>query len=109
MIRMLGAMADASEGPVSSSARQLARGAVSRSPNPGTALVATAEGVLQGMGRSADTWVGWVSELVEIAGGIFADRAACALAKDRIVTPEEVVACKPRSDHWLVVREEDSA
>jgi len=38
--------------------------------------------------------IGWVSELVEIAGGIdiFADRAGQAAAKDRVVTVDEVVA-----------------
>jgi hypothetical protein len=43
------------------------------------------------------TGIGWVSELVEIAGGIdiFADRARHASAKDRIVTAEEVVARSP--------------
>ena len=41
--------------------------------------------------------IGWVSELVEVAGGrdIFADRASCKLAKDRIVTPEEVIRNSP--------------
>jgi iron complex transport system substrate-binding protein len=41
--------------------------------------------------------IGWVSELVEIAGGIdiFADRRNQGAAKDRMVTPEEVVARKP--------------
>jgi iron complex transport system substrate-binding protein len=41
--------------------------------------------------------IGWVSELVEIAGGIdvFADRRNQSAAKDRIVTAEEVVAQKP--------------
>jgi iron complex transport system substrate-binding protein len=41
--------------------------------------------------------IGWVSELVEAAGGIdiFADRAGCKAAKDRIVTPEEVVRRAP--------------
>lgn len=36
--------------------------------------------------------IGWVSELVEIAGGrdVFPERAAEALAKDRILRPEEV-------------------
>jgi ABC-type Fe3+-hydroxamate transport system substrate-binding protein len=40
--------------------------------------------------------IGWVSELVEIAGGIdiFADRRQGA-AKDRVVTAEEVVAREP--------------
>jgi iron complex transport system substrate-binding protein len=41
--------------------------------------------------------IGWVSELVEIAGGIdiFADRASQAAAKDRIVTVDEVIAREP--------------
>ena len=41
--------------------------------------------------------IGWVSELVEAAGGIdiFADRASCKLAKDRIVTAEEVICRAP--------------
>ena len=39
----------------------------------------------------------WVSELVEIAGGIdiFADRRDQSAAKDRIVTPAEVIAREP--------------
>jgi iron complex transport system substrate-binding protein len=41
--------------------------------------------------------IGWVSELIEIAGGIdiFAKLAACASAKDRIVTAESVIAARP--------------
>ena len=41
--------------------------------------------------------IGWVSELVEIAGGIdiFADRADRGAARDRVVTAEEVVAREP--------------
>jgi iron complex transport system substrate-binding protein len=41
--------------------------------------------------------IGWVSELVEIAGGIdiFADRRRQGAARDRIVTAEEVVAREP--------------
>ena len=41
--------------------------------------------------------IGWVSELVEIAGGIdiFADRRKQGAAKDRILTPEEVIAREP--------------
>jgi iron complex transport system substrate-binding protein len=41
--------------------------------------------------------IGWVSELVEVAGGndIFADRASCKLAKDRVVTAEEVIHRSP--------------
>ena len=41
--------------------------------------------------------IAWVSELVEIAGGIdiFADRRNQGAAKDRVVTAEEVVAREP--------------
>jgi iron complex transport system substrate-binding protein len=41
--------------------------------------------------------IGWVSELVEIAGGIdvFADRRHQGAAKDRIVTADEVIAQAP--------------
>lgn len=41
--------------------------------------------------------IGWVSELIAIAGGIdvFADRAGGRSAKDRIVTPEEVIERSP--------------
>jgi iron complex transport system substrate-binding protein len=41
--------------------------------------------------------IAWVSELVEIAGGIdvFADRSPRKLAKDRVVTAEEVIGHAP--------------
>ena len=41
--------------------------------------------------------IGWVSELIEAAGGIdiFADRAGSPAAKDRIVTAADVVARRP--------------
>jgi iron complex transport system substrate-binding protein len=41
--------------------------------------------------------IGWVSELIEAAGGsdIFADRATSAAARDRIVTSEEVIDRAP--------------
>jgi iron complex transport system substrate-binding protein len=41
--------------------------------------------------------IGWVSELVDIAGGIdiFGDRRHQSVAKNRIVTAEEVVAREP--------------
>ena len=49
------------------------------------------------MGRSAYLRDRWVSELIEIAGGIdiFADRRNHGAAKDRIVRMEEVVARDP--------------
>ena len=41
--------------------------------------------------------IGWVSELIEAAGGIdiFADRASCKSAKDRIVTAQDVIGRAP--------------
>ncbi|MFW2542490.1 cobalamin-binding protein [Primorskyibacter sp. 2E107] len=41
--------------------------------------------------------IGWISDLIEIAGGqdIFADRARCANAADRIVTADQVAARTP--------------
>jgi iron complex transport system substrate-binding protein len=95
MIRMLGAMVDA----------------VRRAEE----LVATLEaGLVQARTRAEclprqprvffEEWddplisgIGWVSELIEIAGGvdIFADRGNQGAAKDRIVTMEEVVERQP--------------
>jgi iron complex transport system substrate-binding protein len=41
--------------------------------------------------------IGWVSELIEVAGGIdvFADRSSGKLARDRFVTAEEVINLAP--------------
>jgi iron complex transport system substrate-binding protein len=41
--------------------------------------------------------IGWVSELIAAAGGvdIFAERAACKSARDRIVRPEEIIRRAP--------------
>jgi iron complex transport system substrate-binding protein len=41
--------------------------------------------------------IAWVSELIEIAGGIdiFADRSAGKSAKERIATAEEIIARRP--------------
>jgi iron complex transport system substrate-binding protein len=41
--------------------------------------------------------IAWVSEIIEAAGGVdvFADRAACKSAKDRIATADEVIGRQP--------------
>jgi iron complex transport system substrate-binding protein len=41
--------------------------------------------------------IGWVSELIEVAGGtdVFGDRAKQQSARDRIVTPEALIAAAP--------------
>jgi iron complex transport system substrate-binding protein len=43
------------------------------------------------------TGIGWVSELIEIAGGedVFADLRSAAAAKDRTIAPEAVIERKP--------------
>jgi iron complex transport system substrate-binding protein len=52
--------------------------------------------------------IAWVSELIEAAGGIdvFPQLAARKSAKDRIVSPGEVIAAKPDILIWLLVRQE---
>ena len=95
MIQMLGAMVGASD-----QADQLVRGLESR--------LAEARKHAERLKRRPrvffEEWddplisgIGWVSELVEIAGGIdiFADRRNQSAAKDRVVTAEEVVAREP--------------
>jgi iron complex transport system substrate-binding protein len=95
MIRTLGAMVDASE-----RARQLvgmlearlaeARSRAERLPKrPRVFFEEWDDPLISG--------IGWVSDLVEIAGGldIFADRRNQGAAKDRIVTAEGVVAWEP--------------
>ena len=51
--------------------------------------------------------IGWVSELIEAAGGIdvFPQLAARKNAKDRIVSPDEVIAAAARHHRRLVVRQ----
>ena len=43
------------------------------------------------------TSIGWVSELVELAGGenVFADRASGAMASERFVTHDQILAARP--------------
>ena len=95
MIQMLGAMVGASD-----QAHQLVRGLESR--------LAEARKHAEGLKRRPrvffEEWddplisgIGWVSELVEIAGGIdiFADRRNQGAAKDRVVTAEDVVVREP--------------
>ena len=46
--------------------------------------------------------IGWVSELIEIAGGddVFASLRACKSATERIVTSEAVIAAAPELASW---------
>jgi len=95
MIRMVGAMVDASE-----RARQLVSTLETRLADARS----RAERLTKRPRVFFEEWddplisgIGWVSELVEIAGGIdiFADRASQGAAKDRVVTIDEVIAREP--------------
>ena len=95
MIRTLGAMVDANE-----RARQLVETLETRLVQART----RAECLPKRPRVFFEEWddplisgIGWVSELVEIAGGIdiFADRGNQGAAKDRVVAAEEVVAREP--------------
>jgi iron complex transport system substrate-binding protein len=95
MIRTLGAMVDASEragqlvGMLETRLAEVRSRAERLPKQPRIFFEEWDEPLISG--------IGWVSELVEIAGGIdiFADRRNQGAAKDRIVTAEEVVAREP--------------
>ena len=95
MIRMLGAMVDASEraeelvGALEAGLAEARTRADNLKKRPRVFFEEWDDPMISG--------IGWVSELIEIAGGIdiFADRRNQGAAKDRVVTAEEVVARKP--------------
>jgi iron complex transport system substrate-binding protein len=95
MIRMLGAMVDASK-----RARQLVDGFEARlaeARSRAECLPKRPRIFFEEWDDPLISGIGWVSELVEIAGGvdIFADRRNQGAAKDRVVATEEVVAREP--------------
>ena len=55
--------------------------------------------------------IGWTEELVDIAGGdpIFPELAGASLAKDRIVSSDQVIAAIAGDHHRLVVRQAGAA
>jgi iron complex transport system substrate-binding protein len=95
MIRMVGAMVDATECAghlVATLEERLAEAryrATSLQKRPKIFFEEWDDPLISG--------IGWVSELVGITGGIdvFADRAGQAAAKNRVVTVDEVIARKP--------------
>jgi iron complex transport system substrate-binding protein len=95
MIRMLGAVVDASE-----RAHQLVgtlEAHVAEARSRAACLPRRPRVFFEEWDDPLISGIGWVSELVEIAGGIdiFADRASQGAAKDRVVTIDEVVAREP--------------
>jgi ABC-type Fe3+-hydroxamate transport system substrate-binding protein len=95
MVRTLGALIDrrdAADTLADSLARRLeaiAREQQHRSPRPRVFFEEWDEPLIAG--------IGWVSELIEIAGGsdVCRDLRAGAAAKDRIVTPDAIAATRP--------------
>jgi iron complex transport system substrate-binding protein len=95
MIRMLGAMMDASDRAEQLVGALEARLAEAR--NRAECLPKRPRVFFEEWDDPLISGIGWVSELVEVAGGIdiFADRAKQGAAKDRVVTSDEVVAREP--------------
>src|SRR6516162_7678287 len=95
MIRMLGAMVDVSDRAEQLIAAFEARLAEAR--NRAECLPKRPRLFFEEWDDPLISGIGWVSELVEIAGGIdiFADRRNQGAAKDRVVTFAEVIARQP--------------
>ena len=95
MIRMVGAMVGASERAEELVGTLEARLAEAR--KRGESLKRRPRVFFEEWDDPLISAIGWVSELVDIAGGIdvFSDRMNQGAAKDRIVTVEEVVARAP--------------
>jgi iron complex transport system substrate-binding protein len=95
MIRMLGAVVEASKradelvGTLEAGLAEARKSADNLTKRPRVFFEEWDDPLISG--------IGWVSELVEIAGGIdiFADRRNHGAAKDRIATAEDVVAREP--------------
>jgi iron complex transport system substrate-binding protein len=95
MVRMLGAMVDADERADELVARLETR--LAEAGSRAAQLSKRPRVFFEEWDDPLISGIGWVSELVEIAGGvdIFADRRNQGAAKDRIVTPDEVIAGEP--------------
>ena len=95
MIRMVGAMVKASE-PAEQLVAQLETGLV-QARNRAERLPKRPRVFFEEWDDPLISGIGWVSELVEIAGGndVFADRANQGAARDRIVAVDQVAAREP--------------
>ena len=95
MIRLLGSMVGATD-RADYLALELAQGISARAAAP-----RSCRGGQRFISRNGDdpmiSGIGWVSELIGAAGGmdIFADRAGCKSAKERIVSAAEVIDRQP--------------
>jgi iron complex transport system substrate-binding protein len=95
MIRMLGALVGATA-RAERLAQDLADG-VARAKDRAALLPRRPKVYFEEWDEPMISGIAWVSELIEAAGGrdIFADRAACKSAKERIVTAQDVIARAP--------------
>jgi iron complex transport system substrate-binding protein len=95
MIRTLGALVGAAD-RAGRLADELAA-AVDRAREAGARLRPRPKVYFEEWDEPMISGIGWVSELVEAAGGvdIFAERAGCKAARDRIVTADDIVARAP--------------
>jgi iron complex transport system substrate-binding protein len=95
MIRMLGALVGATA-RADRLAQDLADG-VARAKDRAALMARRPKVYFEEWDEPMISGIGWVSELIEAAGGsdIFADRAACKSAKDRIVSAADVIARAP--------------
>jgi len=95
MIRTLGALVGAAE-RADALARELS-GRIERVREQSAALQFRPRVYFEEWDEPMISGIGWVSELIEIAGGVdvFANLSARKNAKDRIVTPEQVIAAEP--------------
>ena len=95
MIRTLGALVGAA-----ARAERLAQdlaGGVARAKDRATLMPRRPKVYFEEWDEPMISGIGWVSELIEAAGGsdVFADRAAGKSAKERIVTADDVIARAP--------------
>lgn len=95
MIETVGALTGASEKAVSLCARLRAR--LDEARKRSTRLSRRPRVYFEEWDEPMISGIGWVSELIEIAGGIeaFPELAAKKSAPERIVTPEQVIAARP--------------
>ena len=95
MIRMLGSLVGAPERAVRL-AEELAAG-ITTARERGLSLSSRPKVYFEEWDEPMISGIAWVSELIGVAGGtdIFAERATAKSAKDRIVTPQDVIARAP--------------
>jgi iron complex transport system substrate-binding protein len=95
MVRMLGAVVGASEKARALAASLEAR--IAQARTRASRLAKRPRVYFEEWDEPMISGIGWVSELIEAAGGIdvFPDLARAKAAKDRAVTPEQVIAADP--------------